>query len=43
VRVNTFLRVEAFNALKRVNLGNPVATQNSANFMRIAATRAFCI
>ena len=36
-RVNTFLRFEAFNALNRVNLGNPVATQNSANFMRITS------
>ena len=34
-RVNTFLRFEAFNVLNRVNLNNPTAAQNNANFMRI--------
>ncbi len=34
-RVNTQFRFEVFNALNKVNLGNPNAGQNSGNFMRI--------
>ncbi len=34
-RFVTTFRFEAFNALNRVNLGNPVNAQNNGNFMRI--------
>ena len=34
-RVNTQFRFEAFNAINKVNLGNPTSAQNSGNFMRI--------
>ena len=34
-RVATTFRFEAFNALNRVNLGNPTTAQNNGNFMRI--------
>ena len=36
-RVNTLFRFETFNALNRVNLNNPNASQNNANFMRITS------
>jgi len=36
-RLNTYLRFEAFNVLNRVNLNNPTAAQNNANFMRITS------
>ena len=34
-RIATTFRFEAFNALNRVNLGNPTTAQNNGNFMRI--------
>lgn len=34
-RLATTFRFEAFNALNRVNLGNPITAQNNGNFMRI--------
>ena len=37
-RLTTTFRFEAFNALNRVNLGNPVNAQNNGNFMRITGT-----
>ena len=37
-RLTTTFRLEAFNALNRVNLGNPVNAQNNGNFMRITGT-----
>ncbi len=36
-RFTTTFRFEAFNALNRVNLGNPTSALNNGNFMRITA------
>jgi outer membrane receptor protein involved in Fe transport len=39
-RFTTAFRFEAFNALNRVNFGNPTTAQNNGNFMRITSANS---